>query len=395
MQGCEDRSIVVALNEITAAQALRTQALQKTIAKQYQPVLSAQAADPTFKRDTLTLGSVAPQYQIYNIFGVKQANWSINDHYTIKPEDVAALLQDVRQTVDKADLSRMSKTERYEWIEAQYVKAFGKDFMMAYSLELDGTSGGSEYWQIGASFTRSLSIQVGDLTTVQAVNRERLYSGMTTMQIMDTIRSKYPQSLTNRDLMLLVEEMHAVGLSGRDGGSVRFCMSDYVFEATVEFDKNGNPTKESMLNYKNNWVRTLDNRADLSILFGMYNIRELSMGNSKMGVEARNFLIYALGATPTSRGLLEPSYVMIVNEKADPIFGMPDLIEIFRQDLERHDKELGKDQSHQGSGSGSGNAEPALLPIGPEGKTSEGGPSWQRIPRDQRGIVSVFGKFSV
>jgi len=156
---------------------------------------------------------------------------------------------------------------------------------------------------------------------------------MSTSEIQELIKAKYPKELTNRDLCLLWSEMEMVGVVPPFISST---MLNHYFTDLVGFSEANNSTD------KNRWLDALDKKANLSMLFGAYNIAEMSMSGHKMGIEARDFLVNVLGARLNENGLLEPSYWELVNTdwEVNPRYKTPDLESSFLEALERHDASL-------------------------------------------------------
>lgn len=370
---------LVNINEIAANQA---QIVKRTTAPQFTPVAAAQSTNSVFNRDRLEMGSVASPYQLYTPWHAARAgfeNWNLSDHYPVPPEEVSRLISDITQTIKDANLSHLSNTEQYEWIENKYAETFGKDFMMAYSLELgNGCSDAAAYRSIGMNFYDTVSSHFGQ-DSYQAINRERLYSGMSLSEVQNAIRAKYPSNhrLTNRDLLLMVEELHAVGASG----IMRGFMSNYSMEAAAEFNADGSQTEESYQRPDSKWTKMLENRADLSILNGFYNMAEMAIGPG-MGSETRDFLVNVLGATLTREGLLEPSFVELVHvlEVKVAYGSTPDLLEIFLEDLDRR---LRSDESQAGQDSESGKKTRSSPTITGD-EEQAGSLQWSRVPPERR-----------
>jgi len=313
-----------------------------TLAKQYQPAISTQATNPFFRKDSLSLGNAGSPYQTYappvraSAYTLASASaaavlqsWRIEDHYPIDEADVQPMVREIYQELKNTDFSGMSSIEKYTYIENKYIEAFGEDFMMADALKLQG-----EFWRIGSGFRTTLGYHFGgDYEAFSQVNRIRLYGDMSTGEIQELIKAKYPKELTNRELCLMWSEMEMVGVVPPNISSTM--LSNYSTDF-AGFNEATNSTD------KNRWLDALDKKANLSMLFGAYNIAEMSMSGHKMGIEARNFLVNVLGARLNEKGLLEPSYWELVNGdwKVNPRYVTPDLEGSFLEALEQHDASL-------------------------------------------------------
>ena len=308
---------------------------------QFQPTMGAQPKNnPAYRADSASFGDMAPQFRIYSpiIEAQKNENWRITDYYPfseVSAEEISSMLSEISQEIRDADFTGKTNIEKYDWIENKYVERFGKDFMLAYSLQLEGMSEESKaLCSIGAHFKSSVAAQFrGSPVTPQQVNRERLYGGMSVTEIQNTIREKYPMRLTNRDFMLLMEEMDSVGVCGKMAGA----LNNYVHITSVGFDKNGALLKEATDYDK--WISKLNKPADLAILFGDYNIDRAGILSSRAyGRDELEFLVNALGATLRRDGFLEPCIYELWNVELewDVEYHVPDLEEEYLSDLDKH-----------------------------------------------------------
>ena len=125
----------------------------------------------------------------------------------------------------------MTDIEKYNCIEDMFIGAFGEDFHMAQALGLSQ----SEYSKILSRFQNQVRLQVGAQygdseaawDAVKAVNFQRLYGGMSVNDVREAIRAKYPDKLSNREFLLILEELDSVGISVQDKYSVGSLVSTY------------------------------------------------------------------------------------------------------------------------------------------------------------------------
>ena len=231
--------------------------------------------------------------------------FNIGNYYSIKEEDVIARLREVRRDINNADLSGKSNTEKYDWIENQFIDAFGKDFMMARNLALPS----SMFYMIGIEFSDTLNRHIEDPAQV---NRERLYGDKSTEEIQDTIRDRFPDILTNRDLFLMVNEMRSSGVLdadslraiGAEGTNSIFdtlhLLRSYSKISTQNSDDE--PGKLTLEERDRRWSSLLNMPISLNNLMRLYNAWSQDSRFS-MGGDVASFIKNFLGGEKGENGL--------------------------------------------------------------------------------------------
>ena len=331
---------------------------------------SLQATAPSFRDVSLNLGNVSPRFQSHNVNPrvEKLENWCISNYFLVTREEVGPALTAVRKKIDNTDFSGMTNIEIYDWIENIFAETFGKDFMMAFNLYIpdpissdvsnetametmvmgqhnDGTLRMSKnFIAIGVSFQNAVFSQVG-FSPITEINRQRLFGDMSNAEIMETIRSRYPENdkLTNRHVQLMFAELRAVGISCPMFG-INKC------EFSIKRDANGNqlnfPSNYEVLN---NWVKFVNQPFEPSLMFGSFNNmwrhRHERHDLSDL-VEIKNFLVNHLGATIGPDGMLQPDFFAQFGHgfEWDVEYNLenliPDLEEEFIKALDEHDESL-------------------------------------------------------
>jgi len=241
----------------------------RAYANQYQPVIGNKSPNnPVYMRDSVILGNLPSPYNTYSATPatLNTPNWSINDYYLLAPEEVSPRLQELVNEIESADLSGMTNVEKYDWIENKFVEAFGEDFRMAHALALWG----SGYTSILPVFDNQVRLQVGGWEAAKRVNFERLYSGMNTNEVRNMIREKYPQNLTNRDFLLMFNEMDNVGVADQGVYVMRY---QYVQNLVIEYKTEYADGKYPYWNMEttNKWAGMLDNPVSMPVLLEQFN----------------------------------------------------------------------------------------------------------------------------
>ncbi|MCL2227926.1 MAG: hypothetical protein FWB97_09960 [Oscillospiraceae bacterium] len=315
--------------------------VNRILAPQFQPAHGGAASiNPVFRRDSLSIGNLAPQFQVYSArSAAARESWCISNHYPMPPDEVWPALSKVFASIDNADFSGKTNVEIYDWIENQFVEAFGKDFMMAHSIfgsrpiTADGEVA-TPFSRIGSGFKSMLIRHLDGHAAVQEANRQRLFGDKDIIEIKDTIRASYPQRMTNREFSLMMAEMASIGAFGYD--LVAPQMGNFI-DATVRTSSTF--TVGDINQY---WRKMLDQTADVTLLFGVYN--EFARGGrSSLGAEFRNFLINQLGATLGPDGLLIPDGLAGlegIELDVEYQFDTPDLLAEFLETLNQHDARL-------------------------------------------------------
>ena len=129
----------------------------------------------------------------------------LDKYYPITEAEVISKIVDVRLAIDAGNLSAKTEAERYEFIEKQFIDAFGADFMKAHDLLMPS----SMFFMIGVEYNNTLDKHI---SIPEQVNRERLHGDASTEEIQDKIRDSYPQELTNQDLFSMVGRMRNEGV---------------------------------------------------------------------------------------------------------------------------------------------------------------------------------------
>jgi len=278
-------------------------------ATQCQPVQSAEEINPVFTNDIVSIGEVESPYQTYSATSVAKPEstgvFDIGSHYSISEEEVIPSIREVRSTINNTDLSEKTDVEKYDWIENKFVESFGSDFMMAHNLNLPS----SMYYLIGVEYTDTLSKFISD---PEQVNRQRLYGDATTTEIQNKIRDEYPETLTNGDLFLMVNDMRNAGVL--DGNSLRSIgiegtqrvldtlglIKSYSIYNTQAF--NGEVRPLSIEDRDKRWMRILDDPVKVNNLLRLYNEWTKS-GKVALDKETADFLVDFMGGKLGSDGL--------------------------------------------------------------------------------------------
>jgi len=180
----------------------------KSINKESSPFI-AQAFMPTSGVIATTAASKAP-IEPFNI----------DDYYSIPESVVWGTIFIVKSIIRDTDMSGMTDIEAYDFIEQQYIDAFGENFRMARILQMPTSM--TMYAAIGFSFTESLAEHFGvtgergSFLAIYDINRERLFGDAADDEIYNYIRAKYPETLTHHDFILMHDEMRMVGLFNDD-----------------------------------------------------------------------------------------------------------------------------------------------------------------------------------
>jgi len=279
--------------------------------QQNQPIQCVEAPNPVFQKDSVTIGEVESPYQTYSAPSVTKPEsaevFDIGRYYTIAEEEVIPKIREVRHIVNNADLSGKTDVEKYGWIEDQFADAFGSDFMMAKNLSLPSTM----YYMIGIEFSDTLNRLIEDPAQV---NRTRLYGDKSTEEIQNTIREKYPDTLANRDLFLMVNEMRNTGVLDADSlrslgteatngiiDTLTLLRSYAKLSTQNSNDEIGSLTLEER---DKRWMSMLDKPVNIDNLLRLYN--SWSQDNRfSMGADTASFLTNFLGGVKGSDGLFE------------------------------------------------------------------------------------------
>ena len=342
--------------------------------------VTLQSVNQVYRQDSMRFGSVASPFQTYTAsiqqrnHAISQfqsnttnqnGNWCISDSYLISHEEVRPLLDAVQQKIDTANFLGMTDIEVYDWIEDRFVEAFGKDFRMAMYLGVSDPSSnctmfnemnnGLVIWgvgdvngklmqsrnfqAIGHSFYYALQMQFGDTVggynSTQEINRERLYGDMGKLEIMDNIRAKYPQNLTNRDLALMTSEMYSVGV-------LSFSIKEPPERLTHLYNEDGS-LKRIMSDAEQSdiWLNMLDEPFNPIDIVKHYNQVALAGELNQLNFEIKDFALRYLGVLLRPDGLLQiRDFDIDININRDFSKMLPDLKDEYLNELERHHREL-------------------------------------------------------
>jgi hypothetical protein len=322
--------------------ANNTATAHHSTASQFQQVIGASsAANPVFRPDSVSFGSVAspfrtytstigqrnsigtlaPQFQIQGSAVNSAANWCISNYYSLSPEEIQPALNGVLQEIGNADFSGKTGLEIYEWIENKFVETFGENFMMAHDLlgfvpvnDISVASKGNWiFTTIGSAFVSALNWQLGDThddrNAAIEINRTRLFGNMSNSEIKDNIRAKYPEKLTNRCFALMTAEMRSVGL---DSGIMGIYIANLILGPGAFDNPENLPPCDELVN---RWVKLLDSPLDSRSLTAAHNelMRvQYNMPDSKF-MEMKDFLAGLIG---------------------------DDLEDLFLRELDRHNSEI-------------------------------------------------------
>jgi hypothetical protein len=149
--------------------------------------------------------------------------FNINNYFNNIPEDeVWNMVSQLGHTIRRTDMSGMTAVEAYDFIEQLFIEAFGEHFLLADQLQMSQSM--TKYAIIGSSFYYLLSehfINNGvngeaftryDSPALFNINRERLFGDATDDEIFETIRARFPETLSHRDFLVMYHEMRGVGL---------------------------------------------------------------------------------------------------------------------------------------------------------------------------------------
>ena len=329
-------------------------------------------SNSVFSPDDLSLsgGNDLP-YETYSVSPQpSRESWHITQHFTMSKEDAAELLEEVLKAIRAADFSGMTDVEIYTWIERQYIEAFGENF------RLDRASIGHpgrgicynfSFHDIGDSFYGEIFSQFRLMAAAQATNRVRLFPGMSTSEIQQTIRDRYPKTLTNRELFFMLNEMESVGVDfgvaefARDiPGMIVLLEVRSTFDPLVDYVKHNERANNFLNGFRSikdfDRVRELilDQPADYSHLFSGFNLYH-SWANSVFIRDhffgARDLLVDFFGAQICENDRLEPDSLLELflasqDREEESEFGfnqeiqIPDLVAAFLEKLDAHNNRL-------------------------------------------------------
>ena len=347
------------------------------------------------KSNSMQIGFVATQFQAMNAVNnaakskQKFENWCISDHYKVSLEETLPALRKLQEELKFTDFTGKTDIEIYNHIEKRFIDVFGEDFKMAQYLGLNDPksncpdfnninsklamaaySGNEEITAFFLSLDRykdfyvpdhiremmtmqestnfrhianafdtilrgHFSEYVGGYDRTRDINRERLYGDMSTVEIMDAIRAKYPEMLTNRDVALMTSEMYDVG--------IMFPIKGLRDDQATELNADGTLKRVKSQNEQNEiWLKMLDMPYNPIPGLKGYNNTVKNGNLCKQALEFRDFNVRFFGA------VLGPDGLFVINEALDIDLDIewdltkmiPDLEEDFIETLENHDREI-------------------------------------------------------
>ena len=280
----------------------------------YQPVQETQPVNPVFSPDVVSIGEVASPYETYAPPAAPSAPpappessgvFNIGSFYPIPEDKVVPTIREVRHHINNTDMSAKTDVEKYEFVEGAFTDAFGKDFLMAKNLSLPS----SMFYMIGIEFNDTINRLIEEPAQV---NRERLFGDKSTEDIQKSIRDKFPEVLTNRDLFLMVNEMRNSGVLdadslrqiGKEGANNIFdtlnLLRSYAKISTQNSDDEiGKLTLEER---DRRWASILNNPVNLNTLMRLYNAWSQD-GRFSMGSDIASFIANFLGGEKDENGL--------------------------------------------------------------------------------------------
>jgi len=224
----------------------------------------------------------------------------LSKYYPVSEDDVIPGLREIRRNINNADLSAKTDIEKYDWLENQFIDVFGKDFLMARNLNLPS----SMYYIIGVEFNDQLNKHIDNPAQV---NRERLHGDASTGEIQNSIRDKFPEQLTNRDLFLMVNEMRNVGVLDSDAlrslgvdGARRFMDTlNLLWSYARHMTQSDDPLSSLSFEERDaRWMNVLDkpfSMTDLLRLFNAWSTNNSVTMSPNTGSFIAQFLIGATG----------------------------------------------------------------------------------------------------
>jgi hypothetical protein len=227
----------------------------------------------------------------------------ISKYYSIPESEVIPRLREVIQSINNVNMSGKTDIEKYNYIEKQFVDAFGRDFNIARDLFMPS----SMYYMIGHTFHDTLGRHIDN---PEQVNRQRLHGNASTDAIQDSIRNNFPADLTNRDLLHMVSRMRNEGVldtaSVRNGGTNRIMDTLAVLRKYMRFsiksDDFDGLRSLSPEERDRRWLDLLKSPVHVHDLLGTYNVWA-EYGRVNVGQDAAPFLAKTTGGELDSNGL--------------------------------------------------------------------------------------------
>jgi hypothetical protein len=290
----------------------------------------------------------------------------------MSPEEVKPMMDNLREELFyETDFSGMTGEEIYKHIENRYIETFGKDFMMANKLLTVFYAGGANltaedslttnyaYVTIGQDFYGALNFLTlhlrGQNSPFTDFIRTSLYGNMSDSEIMDAIKNKYPQPLTNRSLVLINSDLYAVNLGMFDDGRYVDAHIMHPSESVA------NGTMPHWTELEARWTNILNRPANIPLLSAIQNVH---LKEAKSHTPALPFALQAkemlvkLGAPLGNDGYFLHK---LSKEQLLHLFGIADeyeipgtkdvkidkdLIDDFIEDLAKHEKSMKETREH-------------------------------------------------
>ena len=336
------------VTETTAVSAQTAQAAPTTQAAKNQPVSAVNHPNQPI------LSGLSPRFQAppvtATVVGAAAEPFDIRNYFPpLSADELEIRLREAR-SLSFANFSEMTNIEIYDFIENWFIDNFGENFMKAHNL---GTAWINSHYSecgtiffskaelndIGLAFNSVLSNVFGGAENAREVNRERLFGDMGKDEIRDTIRARYPQTLTKRELFLMFSEMEAAGVFNgepRTGTTVGCVLYSYRSFST--------------LMSQSSWESILNEPVNVPLLLGGYNDK-LYIDRRPPSAQATSFLKEIFGGVKGSNGWFIGAInvrTINVSEEEDISLqkkileqrlkqGVPDLLEYFLNSLEKRD----------------------------------------------------------
>ncbi|MCL2661738.1 MAG: hypothetical protein FWE83_00205 [Oscillospiraceae bacterium] len=259
------------------------------------PPVSAPAVSAPAVQNTYPMNSIPP------VIKTQEASETeyISKYYTIPESQVVPKIIEVRQIINSTDMTGKTDAEKYNFIENRFVDAFGKDFMMARNLFLPS----SMFYMIGVEFNDTLGRHIEN---PEQVNRQRLHGDAGSETIQNNIRNNFPADLTNRDLILMVNQMRSEGVLdvntvrsvGNDGArrimDTFAVLRNYIRYSTKSNDEGGLGSL-SAAERDRRWINMLDRPVNSGQLFNTFNVWK-QYGRMDICPNTTNFFVDHMGA---------------------------------------------------------------------------------------------------
>jgi len=235
-----------------------------------------------------------------------EATSYLSKYYPIPEADVLQEIRNVRHVIDNKDMSEKTEVQRYDWIEEQFKQRFGDDFMIARNLSLPS----SMFYMIGIEFSDTLGRFIEN---PEQVNRERLFGDASAGSVQDKIREKYPEELTNRDLMLMTNEMRNSGVldtaslrSIGEAGTVRLVDTLAMIRSYIRFNegydaKNDKIDRLSLAERDKQWLSMMNRPIHIGDLLLMHNVWKDS-GRVNIGEDVAPLFVKYMGGVLDENG---------------------------------------------------------------------------------------------